>query len=181
MTTSRLERRRVRFWETEAVVYCERVSATCFRVSEIPGLPWPKTKLKLADDDLADDWLFDDVAGVFHKRPPVDIVRGPWFIDDVPAVAVEALPDDGLHSYELQLEDTVPALKPAPKFPPKSGEIAFDIALTKAESHYPVDLPCITETETDWRFPVFQIGCRAVVVNKKTGEARLIGSGDPEQ
>jgi hypothetical protein len=59
----------------------------------------------------------------------------------------------------------------------RPSDISFDEALSRAKREYEaVDIANVRETGTYWLFPVRQIGCRGVVVDKQTGLTTCLGS-----
>jgi hypothetical protein len=65
-----------------------------------------------------------------------------------------------------------------PSWPQRKGEISFAQAYQAAAAYgFPIQEPQIRESATWFYFPVLQIGCIGVVVDRRSGEATALGSG----
>jgi hypothetical protein len=79
---------------------------------------------------------------------------------------------------EVELSEPLPLIEfvPHKEFAPRAGDTSYQDALALARMEHSVDVAAIRETAAYWVFPVFQIGCCGVLVEKVTGKLVEFGS-----
>lgn len=147
------ERRELR-WRTEAWRgLCERLSESRFRCSDLGPRP----------EDLGLD-----------ANAPADLT-----LDGVPCRSLSVVVGHlGPEELEFELTRPLPLIEfiPYRQFPSRPGDITYEAALARASDRSAVDFAEIRETETYWVFPVIEIGCVGVLVEKATGRVEVFGS-----
>jgi hypothetical protein len=100
-------------------------------------------------------------------------------VDGVPSQSFSITVDED-SGFRLDVDLTGPLALiefiPHQVFPARSGDVSYDDALARATAMYPVNAAEISESADYWVFPVFQVGCCGVLVEKASGRSVEFGS-----
>lgn len=148
------------------------------RVVSWRGKTWPTMCERISSSHFIchDFAIFDGDMEPDHLDPnlPAELE-----LDGVPCASVKVNVDKyACVQLDVELTSGLPLIEFTPyrEFPQRTGDTTYAVAFERASAEHSVDVAAIRETADYWVFPVFQIGCCGVLVEKATGKLVEFGS-----